>query len=70
MFNEGGLTEGNKAFLALIFLQTDPHLVFDHCVQFNNLHLEPYWAPNISGTEPYRALKWRYQKESLLRTNG
>ncbi len=55
-----------------MFLQSGPHLVFDHwkCVQFIDLLLEPYWSYSFSGTEPYRALKMNKPKEKFVKTSG
>ncbi len=33
----------------------------------NNLLMEPNWDPNISGTEPYWALKMKITKETFLK---
>ncbi len=36
--------------------------------RYNNLSLEPYLDPNISGTEPYRALKMKMSKVKFVKT--
>ncbi len=58
--------------IIIICMQSDPHLVFDHwkCVQFNNLLLEPYLDPSISGTEPYTALIMKMPKGKFVKTQN
>ncbi len=53
-----------------MFLQSDPRLFFDwwKSVQLNDLALEPYWDPNISGTKLYRAWKMDMPKGKFVKT--
>lgn len=44
----------------------------DHlkCVQFNSLLMGLHWDPNISRTEPFRPLKMKITKETIVKNQN